>query len=312
MFQLYSKRNFSSLVGDTFTLFKLEGKNYFKNYFIINGGLLLVLCIIIYFFMQIFLKSAFLASSQNNSNAFLDSILTNVSLFIIFGLAMILLIMFASLINYLYPVAYLKLVEEKKQRTLHNLTSLIKSKIGKTIQFYFLSIFIIVPLLLVLLGISFALVFVIIGVPILFILLPAYTSWVSLSYYEYISTNSTYFNALKKGLKLLKSKFWPVIGSNYVMQTIVQVVLGIVVMVPYFIGIFSIFINPEQSTQNSENVFSLLTILLTVIMIISILFSYTLQNIILINQGIIYYSIIEEQENISAKNNIDLIGQNEE
>ncbi len=312
MFQLYSKRNFSSLVGDTFTLFKLEGKNYFKNYFIINGGLLLVLCIIIYFFMQIFLKSAFLASSQNNSNAFLDSILTNVSLFIIFGLAMILLIMFASLINYLYPVAYLKLVEEKKQRTLHNLTSLIKSKIGKTIQFYFLSIFIIVPLLLVLLGISFALVFVIIGVPILFILLPAYTSWVSLSYYEYISTNSTYFNALKKGLKLLKSKFWPVIGSNYVMQTIVQVVLGIVVMVPYFIGIFSIFINPEQSTQNSENVFSLLTILLTVIMIISILFNYTLQNIILINQGIIYYSIIEEQENISAKNNIDLIGQNEE
>jgi hypothetical protein len=262
--------------------------------------------------MQIFLKSAFLASSQNNSNAFLDSILTNVSLFIIFGLAMILLIMFASLINYLYPVAYLKLVEEKKQRTLHNLTSLIKSKIGKTIQFYFLSIFIIVPLLLVLLGISFALVFVIIGVPILFILLPAYTSWVSLSYYEYISTNSTYFNALKKGLKLLKSKFWPVIGSNYVMQTIVQVVLGIVVMVPYFIGIFSIFINPEQSTQNSENVFSLLTILLTVIMIISILFNYTLQNIILINQGIIYYSIIEEQENISAKNNIDLIGQNEE
>lgn len=312
MFQLYSKRNFSSLVGDTFTLFKLEGKNYFKNYFIINGGLLLVLCIVIYFFMQIFLKSAFLASSQNNSNAFLDTILSNVSLFIIFGLAMILLIMFASLINYLYPVAYLKLVEEKKQRTLHNLTALIKSKIGKTIQFYFLSIFIIVPLLLVLLGISFALVFVIIGVPILFILLPAYTSWVSLSYYEYISTNSTYFNALKKGLKLLKSKFWPVIGSNYVMQTIVQVVLGIFVMVPYFIGIFSIFINPEQSTQNSENVFSLLTILLTVITIISILFNYTLQNIILINQGIIYYSIIEEQENISAKNNIDLIGQNEE
>jgi hypothetical protein len=312
MFQLYSKRNFSSLVGDTFTLLKLEGKNYFKNYFIINGGLLLVLCIVIYFFMQIFLKSAFLASSPNNSNAFLDTILSNVSLFIFFGVALILLIMLASLVNYLYPVAYLKLLGENKQPSLNNLTLLIKGKIGRTIQFYLFSLFIIVPLLLVLLGLSFALVFVIIGVPILIILIPAYTSWISLSYYEYISTNSSYFNALKKGLKLLKSKFWPVIGSNYVMQTIVQVVLGIVVMVPYFIGVFSIFINPEQSTQNSENVFSLLTILLTVIMIISILFNYTLQNIILINQGIIYYSLIEEQENISAKNNIDLIGQNEE
>jgi hypothetical protein len=113
------------------------------------------------------------------------------------------------------------------------------------------------------------------------------------------------------GLKLLKSKFWPVIGSNYVMQTIVQVVLGIVVMVPYFIGIITIFIDPEQSTQNSENVFSLLTILLTVIMIISILFNYTLQNIILINQGIIYYSLKEEQENISVINSIELIGTNE-
>jgi hypothetical protein len=262
--------------------------------------------------MQIFLKSAFLASSPNNSNAFLDTILSNVSLFIFFGVALILLIMLASLVNYLYPVAYLKLLGENKQPSLNNLTLLIKGKIGRTIQFYLFSLFIIVPLLLVLLGLSFALVFVIIGVPILIILIPAYTCWISLSYYEYISTNSSYFNALKRGLKLLKSKFWPIIGSNYVMQSIVQVVLGIVVMVPYFIGVFSIFINPEQSTQNSENVFSLLTILLTVIMIISILFNYTLQNIILINQGIIYYSLIEEQENISAKNNIDLIGQNEE
>jgi hypothetical protein len=311
MLQLYSKRNFSSLIGDTFNLFKLEGKNYFKNYFIINGGLLLLLCIVIYFFMQIFLKSAFLASSQNNSNAFLDSILTNVSLFIIFGLSMILLIMFASLINYLYPVAYLKLIAENKDRTLHNLTSLIKSKIGKTIRFYFLSLFTLVPLFFLVLGISILLIFVIIGIPLLFIIIPAYTSWISLSYYEYISTNTTYFNALKKGLKLLKSKFWPIIGSNYVMQAIVQVVLGIVVMVPYFIGIITIFIDPEQSTQNSENVFSLLTILLTVIMIISILFNYTLQNIILINQGIIYYSIKEEQENISVINSIELIGTDE-
>jgi hypothetical protein len=311
MLQLYSKRNFSSLIGDTFNLFKLEGKNYFKNYFIINGGLLLLLCIVIYFFMQIFLKSAFLSTSPNQSNAFLDAILSNLTLFISFGSAMILLILFASLINYLYPVAYLKLIAENKERTIHNLTSLIKSKIGKTVQFYFLSLFTLVPLFFLVLGISILLIFVIIGIPLLFIIIPAYTSWISLSYYEYISTNTTYFNALKKGLKLLKSKFWPIIGSNYVMQTIVQVVLGIVVMVPYFIGIITIFIDPEQSTQNSENVFSLLTILLTVIMIISILFNYTLQNIILINQGIIYYSIKEEQENISVINSIELIGTDE-
>ena len=52
MFQLYKKRDFSELVGDTFGFFKLEGKNYFKNYFIINGSLLLLLVVIIYFFTK--------------------------------------------------------------------------------------------------------------------------------------------------------------------------------------------------------------------------------------------------------------------
>ena len=59
MFQLYKKRDFSALVGDTFGFFKLEGKNYFKNYFTINGGLLLLLVVIIYFFSNIFIKSSF-------------------------------------------------------------------------------------------------------------------------------------------------------------------------------------------------------------------------------------------------------------
>jgi hypothetical protein len=43
--------------------------------------------------MQIFLKSAFLSTSPNQSNAFLDAILSNLTLFISFGSAMILLIL---------------------------------------------------------------------------------------------------------------------------------------------------------------------------------------------------------------------------
>ena len=39
--------------------------------------------------------------------------------------------------------------------------------------------------------------------------------------------------------------------------------------------------------------------------------NYTLQNIILINQGVIFYSCKEESGNISVKNNIDLIGTDE-
>ncbi|NHM03847.1 hypothetical protein [Flavobacterium celericrescens] len=312
MFQLYKKRDFSALVGDTFNLFKLEGKNYFKNYFIINGGLLLLLVVILYFFMKIFLDGAFTAARTNNDEAFLNTILSDLPLFIGFGFGMILLIILASLINYIYPVAYLKLIEENQDRNTQNLIQYIKSKIGKTILFYILSIFVAIPILFIIMALTFLLVFVIIGIPLLFILIPAYTSWISLSYYHYISTDAGYFEALIKGYELLRSKFWPVIGSNFVMQTIVQITLGILIMVPYFIGIASILVNPEGMEQNPEKAFSFVTIMLTVIMIISILFNYTLQNIILINQGIIYYSIREEQENISVISSIDSIGTNEE
>ncbi|HLO73471.1 MAG TPA: hypothetical protein VK164_06005 [Flavobacterium sp.] len=312
MFQLYKKRDFSALVGDTFNLFKLEGKNYFKNYFIINGGLLLLLVVILYFFMKIFLDGAYTAARTNNDKAFLNTILSDLPLFVGFGIGMILLIILASLINYIYPVAYLKLIEENQERNNQNLIQYIKSKIGKTIIFYIISIFVAIPILFILMALTFLLIFVIIGIPLLFILIPTYTSWISLSYYHYISTDAGYFEALIKGYELLRSKFWPVIGSNFVMQTIVQITLGILIMVPYFIGIASIMVNPEGIQQDPEKAFSFVTILLTVIMIISILFNYTLQNIILINQGVIYYSIREEQENISVINSIDSIGTNEE
>ena len=92
---------------------------------------------------------------------------------------------------------------------------------------------------------------------------------------------------------------------------IVQITLGIIVMIPYFIGLISIFSNPEAMQQNPDNAISFVMILMLAIIIISIILNYTLQNIILINQGIIFYSCKEESENISIKNSIDLIGTDE-
>ena len=92
---------------------------------------------------------------------------------------------------------------------------------------------------------------------------------------------------------------------------IVQITLGIFAIIPYIIGIITLFTNPESLQQNPENAISFVMILLTAIIIISIICNYTLQNIILINQGVIFYSCKEESGNISVKNNIDLIGTDE-
>ena len=73
MFQVFKKRDFSQLVGDTFSFFKLEGKNYFKNYFIINGGLLLILVVALYFLIKFFFEGTF-AAAQTGVVLFADDL----------------------------------------------------------------------------------------------------------------------------------------------------------------------------------------------------------------------------------------------
>ena len=161
-------------------------------------------------------------------------------------------------------------------------------------------------------GLTMLLIMIIIGIPLLLILIPAISSWISLSYYHYISTNSGYFDALGKGFEMLRSNFWPIIGSTFVMYMIVQIVVSVVTFIPYIFMMGSFFVNPEGMQENPNDSLSFFTLMMSIVMIISILFNYTLQNIILINQGIIYYSVTESQENISIKREIDSIGQNEE
>ncbi|MEW5676013.1 hypothetical protein ABGT15_06830 [Flavobacterium enshiense] len=313
MFQLFKKRNFSELVGDTFTFFKMHGKHYYRNYFIINGGILLVLLILVYLLMKIFFEGMF-----SNPNAGIGNIDSNMDLYIsdnlplIIGLAVLtgLAAIFLSLLSYSYPVAYLKLLEKKSNFETSEIITMIKSKIGKIFIFFIASLFIMIPVMAIVMLLSFALVFLLIGIPLLFILIPAFGSWFSLSFYDYISTDNGYFDSLGNGFKLLKQKFWPCVGSTVVMYMIVQIVVGIVSMIPYFIGIFSLFTSFENQDGNQlqPEQFSFFMIMFGVTMTLSILMNFVLQNFILVNQGIIYYSVREENENNTQKSEIDLIG----
>lgn len=134
--------------------------------------------------------------------------------------------------------------------------------------------------------------------------------WFSLSFYDYISTDKGYFEALGNGFSLLKQKFWPAVGSTAIMYLIMQIVVGFVSMIPYMIGIFSMFTTLES--QNSPNIqseqFSFLMLMMGITMILSLLLNFIFQNLLLVNQGIIYYSTREENENNTPKSEIDLIG----
>ncbi|WP_035679039.1 hypothetical protein [Flavobacterium limnosediminis] len=314
MFQLFKKRNFGELVGDTFTFFKMHGKHYFRNYFIINGGFLLVLLVLVYFLMKVFFEGLYsnFGGGTNTMNTNFDAYISdNLTLVIILGIFTAICILFLSLLSYAFPVAYLNLMEKKSDFTTDEIITVIKSKLGKIVVFFIASLFILIPLMAILIGLGFALAFILIGIPLLMILIPAMMCWYSLSFYDYISTDKGYFEALGDGFSLLKQKFWPTVGSTAVMYLIMQIVVGFVSMIPYVIGMISMFTTLESQNPTAGfggEQLSFFMLMMGITMILSIVMNFVFQNFILVNQGIIYYSLREENENNTPKSEIDLIG----
>ena len=81
-------------------------------------------------------------------------------------------------------------------------------------------------------------------------------------------------------------------------------------MIPYALSMIWMFVSREglQNAATQTETFSTMGIVLAVIMVFSVLLSYIFNNFILISQGLIYYSLQEENENNATKSQIDLIG----
>ncbi|SEP57510.1 hypothetical protein [Flavobacterium urocaniciphilum] len=313
MFQLYKNRNFNEIIGDTFNFFKIHGKNYFANYLAINGGILLVLIVLLYFFMKVFYDGLFANGTINNNLIIENYFEENLTLFIGYGIGAFVLILILTLISHLYPIAYLKLIEKNEETNTKNLWNFIQSKLGKSIVFFLLTGITMLPICIALLFLCMLLFFIIVGIPLLMLVFPAMLICLSFAYYNYISTNDGYFTSISKGYKLFIKKPWPLIGSTMIIYMIVNTVVTVISFIPYFAGIFSLLFNIEtQKTENLPESFTFIMVMVALTFILSISLNYLLQNIIFVNQGIMYYTRIDETENTSKLSEIDLIGSNEE
>src|SRR5690606_6265178 len=106
---LFQQRNFSALINDTFTFFKVTGKNYFRNYLLINGSVLLLLIIIIYLFSKVFYDLIFSSFDNPDANMIIEEYFEgNIGYIIGFGGLSALLIIILTLLSYSFPVFYMK------------------------------------------------------------------------------------------------------------------------------------------------------------------------------------------------------------
>ena len=97
------------------------------------------------------------------------------------------------------------------------------------------------------------------------------------------------------------------------MIIIIQIVMTIFTTIPYLLGMANMFteFSPQSGPINPEKL-SALPMLMTVVMVISLVANYILSNLIIVNQGLIYYSQKETEENSSVNHTIDLIGTDSE
>ena len=162
--EFYKKREFGEFISDSFGFFKIYGKNYFKNYLFLNGILLILLvAIFIFAYKEIF--APFLGSNLDGQGAYFDHYFED-NIGMIIGIAIVAIILFImlSIVNYLFPVFYLKRLSEGEKRIrTDDIVNDFKNNIGKIAILILGMTFIVVPLSLIVLGITYALIFVVIG-----------------------------------------------------------------------------------------------------------------------------------------------------
>ena len=267
--------------------------------------------VLIYFISKIYVEVLFSSTNNlaNNPNYLTNFISENIFLVLGGFITAIILIAILSMLNITYPIIYLKLFEKEHHAdfSTQEIVNELKKNIGKMIVFLLGTAFVIVPLAFIMFGLIILLCFILIGIPLFFIAIIAFSSWVMLSYHDYILNDVGFFKALSNGYYLLKLKFWTIIGTTFLMMILIQIIQGIITIVPSLFMIGSMFVSRQNGASQAEN-FSTLGILMAIIMVLSVLLNYIFNNFIVINQGLIYYSLHEDTQNYTTNNQIDLIG----
>lgn len=311
MFTLFKRRDFGDYVSDTFGFFRQTGKHYLKNYFTISGPLLLIMVVVSYFLFQVYFDFVLrfdrngIDNSQYLENYLSNNILVVVAVALFFFLFLVLM----SMLSYAIPVIYFDLYDKNNGNTFGSKEILqqFKSRFGKVLVFFLVTLFIITPLLVLVFVLLVLLCFILIGIPLLLFAIPTAFSWVTLSFFEYLNTDKGIFSAYGQGFRHVLKQYFPIVGSTMVIYIIIQITMSVFTMIPYMFGIVSM-VSATNTMNGDDDAFSTFRIMMTIVMVISILMSYIMNNILMINQGLVYYSRMEFDENKSADHSIDLIG----
>lgn len=311
--QLYKARNFSSFFQDTFTFLKTNGKHFFKHFLIVNGIFILILMALGYVFMKFYTELLFGSINGNDVNVIDQYMDENLPMIIIVGLLLFIIGLVAALVQYAYVPLYLKIYDEHQSSDFgtKEIIAAYKTNVGKLLVFLVAGILLAIPLIIVM-GLGFfVLAITIIGLLAIPFLIGLFSVLYSSALIEYIDSKNSIWSCFGYAWSLISSKFWPVVGSVGLFWLISYVVQNVVTLVGYFFGIFKVVLGVEESrsvgTDPTETLTSMMFIM-AITFVLSALVSILMNAIVMLNQGIVFYSLKEEKEHRTTKSEIDQIG----
>jgi len=314
MQQLYKARDFGALFQDTFAFLKNNGGHLYKNFFIVNGIFIMILLVFGYFFSKFYTDFIF-GGLLNNSTTDLDNYLNeNAGIFFILIILFIIVGLTAAVISYSFVPIYLKLYDrhEGKNFGVNEIISEFRKNVFSIFIFLICGLILAIPTLLVAGITSLILTITLIGIFALPLVLGAVSLFYQLTLMEKINSRKGIWESFGYSLSLLGQNFWVSIGCVgifYVMSYLVQYIVS---LVPYVFGMISMFTTIETNTQPSPEEFSsTMSVTMILVFILSSLVSAILGVITQLNQGIVFYSLKENNENINTKSIIDQIGSGE-
>lgn len=316
MIQFYKKRTFGEFIADTFNFVKIYGKNYFKNYIIINGLLLILMMLL----MVLGLKdifSYFMQGTVPDSSFVEDYFSENVGLMVVVFGIMFVLFFVAMLVNYAYPVLYIKRLIQTNESSikLDDILGDIKANMGKIFVFFLGMMFVVGPLAMIVIGITYLLIFLIIGFFLLILVAPVVMNTINFLLFDYMNSQRGFFSSLSYSIRAQfsypthseGSPFWKYWGAIIVLYIIIQVLTSVFTIIPFiFLGISS-----GVSNEQLDADISIFTILMVITYSLSIIVSFIASNLIYICTAFMYYDSRTDLHRQVDLTEIESIGKNE-
>ncbi|WP_294232575.1 DUF4013 domain-containing protein [uncultured Chryseobacterium sp.] len=318
--QFYKKRDFGTFISDSFTFFKLYGKNYCKNFILLNGLLLILMVIVIVLGFREFFGVLF-GSNLSGQSYFLEQYFSdNLGMFVMLGIFLFILSTALMTINLLFPVFYMKrIAEDKTNIKADDILSDFKNHIRKVLILYFGLTFLVMPGATVLFGITYILVFLIIGLALMLFLLPNLFNTVTFLCYDYFNGNRSFFDSLSYAIRSQfsypngreSSPYWKYWGSTLIMGLLFYIVSSIFTAVPMIMYIAKLSTTAPDGNFEQNPLGGSFGILFFFIYGVSSLVSTLLMNVLYVNSGLMYYDSRTDLHQKMELAEIETIGSNE-